>query len=552
MNRIVHALALAAALIGAPACTGELDGSAGNGDGLPRTPDSGVPQVPENAVEPLRRLTHNEYRATLTDLFGFESETAKRLPSEGGQIGFANDVRTQLVTPPLTQLYAATSREMAARATEDLPTFLGCDPAAGDETACVATFAASFGRRAFRRPLTAEETDRLLAVYAELRETTDTRGAVEGIVSALIQSPKFLYRAELGGGGAHRGGDGTLSAYELASRTSYLLWGSMPDEDLFRAAEDGSILDADVLDAEVTRLAADPRATEASWRFISEWFDLDHVESLRPTQDVYEHYRVYLQGIALEESARAFVGYVFAEEGARLDALLTSPTSFVGTRIKTIYGVEPTGLAPKRFDTDPAQRSGLLTHPLWLATNSQPSHTDPIRRGRFVREQLLCEPLPALPVNVVPLPPEVSAAPTARERYTVHATDPACAGCHSLMDPIGFAFEHHDAIGRWRDTENGAAIDPSGSFMKASGEEITFTNARDLTEQLAADDSVADCAVRQWFRFAFGRPETEADDETLDELSAAFDAGDRSFHALLSATVRSRAFRSKSIAGGSP
>ncbi|MEZ4256867.1 MAG: DUF1588 domain-containing protein [Polyangiales bacterium] len=539
-------------MISLAGCTGSVAGDGSESTTGARTPgDPGGAPSDEVAIEPLRRLTHDEYRATLDDLFGFESAVAKRLPSEGTLHGLVNDSSAQWVTPPLTQIYAATSREMAELATVDLPAFLGCDPTGDAERACIEHFVDHFGLRAFRRPLGADERERYLGLYETFRETGDVRAGVGAVTSAMLQSPKFLFRTELGGGDAHLGGDGSLSAHELASRMSYLLWGTMPDARLFEAAADGSLLDPATLEAETLRLWGDERSGEIAWRFISDWFDLDRVETLRPTSDVYANYRVYLQGIALEESARAFVKYIFNEEGARLDALLTTPTSFVGSRIKTIYNVDAIGGGPNRFDTDPAQRSGILTHALWLATFSQPTQTDPIARGRFVREELLCEPLPALPTDVVPLPPEASTAPTARERYTMHAEDENCAGCHALMDPIGFAFERHDAIGRWRDTENGAPIDTSGSLTKANGEVITFADARELTEKLADDDQVADCAVRQWFRFAFGRRESTDDETTLTELRTAFDAEDRSFHALVRATVASRAFHTKTFAGGS-
>ena len=496
---------------------------------------------------PLRRLTNAEYDATVRDLLGDSTHPASRFPPDVNPRGFSNDVAMQLVSPSLAEMYASAARDLAGAAVTDLGALLGCDPAAEGELACVQAFVARFGSRAYRRPLADAEVTRLVALFSSVRAGATLSHALEVLLGAMLSSPHFLYRVELGDTRATATADTIpLTQYEIASRLSYLLWGTMPDDELFAAAAEGRLASPDEIGERARAMLESPRAREITWRFVGEWVGVGRIGSVTKSAEVFPEFDDAMRD-AMAADARAFVDYVLWETDGSLETLLGAPVGFVDERNASIYGVAAPGGGLGRVDLDPARRAGILTHPALLAVYANPLQTDPVRRGKLVRERLLCQNLPPPPPDIMPIEPEPSTGATTRERYEQHASDPACASCHALMDPIGFGFEHYDPIGRWRDSDGGVPVDARGEILESPTLGGAFDGVPELARRLAASPEVADCATRQWFRFAVARRETEADGDTLRSMRDAFDASGHDLRELMLAIVRTRAFLSKPI-----
>jgi len=221
--------------------------------------------------------------------------------------------------------------------------------------------------------------------------------------------------------------------------------------------------------------------------------------------------------------------------------------------VAAFYGVSggPTGNGFVHVDLDPTERAGLLTQPSILAVTSHADETSPVLRGKFVRERLLCEPIAPPPPNVNVTPPSVDPGDTTRQRFSQHETDPYCASCHHLMDPIGFGFEHYDPLGLWRDTDQGQPVDASGQISGSKDADGTFDGAVSLAQRLATSDEVRACVVSQWFTYAHGRPAAAADTCSTGQLEAAFAAAHYDIKALLVALTQTDAFlyRNTVVAG---
>jgi hypothetical protein len=497
---------------------------------------------PEPGPSPLRRLTRFEYDNTLRDLLGptvVGASPSADFPAEEVVDGFNNNASALGVSALLAERYHATALALAARATTpaELPRLLGCDPARGAEDTCARTFIERFGRRAFRRPLTAAETQRFSALYQQAKTSWDFRTAIEVVLGATLQAPAFLYRVESPAAGP-------VDGWELASRLSYLFWGTMPDEALFEEAARGRLGTPAAVEVQARRLLADPRARPQLRAFVSQWLHLEDVQGLSKDVKVYPAFAPEVGPLLAEETHR-FVESVFWEGDGKLRTLLTAPHSVRNGRLAQFYGEPgPTGTFA-RAALDPTRRAGLLTQASFLASHAKPNDSSPIMRGTFVRHQLLCEHLPDPPDNVVITVPAPDPRLTTRERFAQHASDPACAGCHALIDPVGLGFEHYDGVGRFRTSENGRPVDARGALH---GTDVPgpFEGAIELGAKLAGSGQVRGCAVKLWFRFAHGRTETEADGCALAELGRAFDASDGDLRELLVLLTRSPAFLQRS------
>ncbi len=489
---------------------------------------------------PMRRLTRAEYNNTVRDLLGDRSRPADRFVGQDIIHGFDNNADTT-TSRLLTEQYEAAANGVAARATADLPSLLRCDPVQDDEDACVREFVIDFGRRAFRRPLLAHEIQRYHEFFASQRATEDLARALELTLSAMLQSPKFLYRVEHGTPSQARNGAVPLTSYEMASRLSYLLWNTMPDEALFDAAARDELTTPQQLGAQAERMLADPRAREVVLDFHEQWLAL---RGRLPTE------LLPMEPLLRRETQTFLTGVVLDGDGT-LETLLRADFSYMNAELASFYGLDTEGLgdAFEPVALDPTQRSGVLTQALTLAINAREHETSPIARGRLVRELLLCQPLPPAPPTLMVEPPQPDPHRTTRERYAQHGQDPACSGCHELIDPLGFAFEHYDHRGQWRDQENGLPIDASGQLSYTDEVEIRgeFDGAVQLADKLATSETVEQCMVQGWFRYAYGRDLSDADQCTLDHLSEEFRRSDGNIRELLITLTQTDAFRFRPV-----
>ena len=481
-------------------------GDDGSGDGGPEAQCGTAPSV-------VRMLNRREYRNTLRDLLGLDQgeadALAEAIPADA-RVGFDNNAQSLVASAIHVEQHLAIAETVAE--TVDLDGLLQCDgDDPGDEQICAEAFVDEFGERAFRRPLEDEERARMLALFVDARD--DGRSfadAIRLVLQALLQAPQFLYRIETS---AHEdGGEVRVDDYALASRLSYFVWGSMPDDALFEAAALG---DEAVLEEHARRMLQDPRARRITAAFHRQWFELDALDGSDALQ------------AAFAAETEAFAEYVFWESSGRAEQLLISDEILLDETVAAHYDVPGSFSALPSVVAATEQRFGLLTQGGILSHTSNPDRTSPTKRGRFVRQQLLCEQPPPPPQGVPELPEVGPEGQSLRERLDQHTSDPICAACHELLDPIGFGLENYDHVGRFRTEDGGVAIDASGELVGVSGlEQTEFVGARQLAERLVESGELQACTARQWFRFAMGRearPEDACALEILEELLASSD-----------------------------
>jgi hypothetical protein len=486
---------------------------------------------------PLRRLTRDEYDATVAELANDTTKPGREFPPEARALGFFNIADAQTITSLHAESYKTGAEGVAERATANVQALLGCSESDG---ACVDGFIQRFGTRAYRRPLAADEAARLRQVYVWGQQNTTAADGVRMVIEVLLQSPDFLYRPELGAAVAAPGVL-HLSSYEMATRLSYLLRGSLPDQTLLDEAAADRLKTAEQVRAQAERLLGDTRARETFKSFHRQWLDLDRTSTLERDATVYSGYSDAIPDL-LKRETEAFIDHVIFEDGGQLTTLLTAPYTFANATLSSFYGLTATaGDAFAKIAVNPAQRKGLLTQGSLLALHAQPLQTSPVHRGKFIRESFLCQFLPPPPANLVITPPELDPSLTTRERFAQHSADESCAGCHQQMDPLGLGFEHFDAVGRWRDVENGLPIDATGNVV-LTDVDGDFDGAAALADKLAQSQQVADCMMKEWARFTLGRSETLEDSCSLERTKEKFTAANRDIKQLVLALTQTDAF----------
>jgi hypothetical protein len=517
------------------ACTGVI----GEGSGEePRSSSEIAPATPKSV--PLLRLTTLQYNNTLRDLLPAFSLPQQKLPQELSISGFVNNARAQSLSPALIEQLAENARAVAEAVTVDTTKL---SPCAATESECGHAFIDAFAPRAFRHPLTDGERARLLSLFDSAYSAYGYQTALRMLLEGILQSPQFLYLVEEGT--AQPDGRYLLTPPELASRMSYFLWNTMPDDALRTSAFSGKLGDSAELDAQLSRMLEDPRAHDAVARFHEQWLHFEKLAELDKDRALYPQWTDTAASDLRSLTAR-YVDDVFWN-GGNLTALLTDTHGFVTDSTAWMYGVPvPGSTTGKRVELDPAQRSGILTQPGLLAAFGHQTVSAPILRGVFVRERLLCLPNGTPPPGTpTATPPATSTAKTTRQRIAQqHTAQTACYGCHHAIDGIGFAFEHYDAAGAWRNTENGEPIDASGEIFGA--DDTTngkFTGAIELGKKLAESRQVHSCVATEWTRYALGLDRDEINDAMVAPITAAFVEGKLDFRKLLAAIVKSEAFR---------
>jgi hypothetical protein len=513
-------------------------GSTPPGPGAPMAPPVG----PSRPKAPLRRLSRAQYNNTVRDLLGDSSRPADAFLVEEIPGSFAGSAALAQASPAAVEQYRTAAERLATTAVTNLATLLPCQPQPATEESCARAFIADFGLRALRRPPTDQELAGLLDVYRKVRVEGDFALGIQAVIGALLQSSSFLYRVELPPPGAAMGSVAPLGPYELASRLSYFLLGSMPDAALFTAAKAGKLATPADLEAQARRLLALPRARDNATEFFTQWLSLANLEGQTKDARLFPAFNDTLRAAMREETVR-FTRWALFDADGRLDTLLTSPRSLVNATLAKLYGV--TGGADYTLTDLPAgQRSGLLTHASLLTLTAHSDSTSPTRRGKFVLDQVLCQSPPPPPPNVdFKLPPPMPGQ-SARQRFAAHTTNPACAGCHVFIDPIGFGFESYDAIGRFQATDGGQPVDASGEIKGSVDVDGPFVGAVALGRKLVGSNQVRRCLVQQWFSYAHGRPDEAGDAASVAEALDRFVAASGDVRELMVALVKTPAFRS--------
>jgi len=566
-------LALAGAVAGA-ACSGDIErnmsvtgvrpgnpgapwapgaGPGGQLPGQPGKPGANAPQAGSGADGPrdvnrvgVHRLNNTEYDNTVRDLLGVSATPAASFIADEKALGFDNIADALRMTEAQYEQYfdaaaaltAATFADAALRAK-----IVTCTPAgAADEARCSEAIAAQFGRRAWRRPLLAAEVSKLTALAAQARALgEDFPGSIAHVVRALLSSVQFLYRIELdddpSSASAH-----PLSDYELASRLSYLLWSTMPDEALFAAAERGALQDDDELSAQLERMLADPRAARFTDGFAAQWLGLRGLASHQVEATVFPDFDEPLRAAMIGEGLNYFD--LFLHEERSLSEFFSADVNFVDAKLARLYGMSGSAFDPaKAVSVTSDQRRGFLGLASFLTFSSFAHRTAPTLRGKWVLENLLCTEIPPPPPNIPELESgEADQSLNVRERLAEHRTNPQCASCHQILDPIGLGLENFDAIGEYRERYNaGDAVDASG--MLPTGE--SFDGLIELSDLLADDPRLVDCATEKLLTYSLSRQLVESDQPYADEIREHAEQAGGSVRALLEQIVRSDLFRQR-------
>ncbi|MDP3231760.1 MAG: DUF1588 domain-containing protein [Myxococcales bacterium] len=495
---------------------------------------------------PMRLLTRAEFDNTIADLLGDTSNPSKDFPREPIVHGFDNDAKSLQVTDESVTRYLEAAESiaagvMASRKDRVLP----CQTR---DTACADTFISTTGRRLFRRALTVEERAAFKVFFQQVfaSQNGNFETAIEWTLQVMLQSPQFLYRFEEGVVPPSKWDMRTpLLGTELASRLSYLLWASAPDDTLLDLAEAGQLEDPTVLEAQAKRLLSDARGMRGRMRFVSLWLRAEDISRLSKDPVNYPNFSPALAA-AWQQSFDLFLRDSLSREGT-LKALLVSDRLYVNDLMQSYANRSGLNADFTPVAMPDSQRLGVLTQPGFLARLSSPDQSSPIRRGIFVLEHLMCQPPPAPPPGFNPVPPAPNTGATTRERFAQHSVDPNCSGCHALIDPVGFGFENYDAVGAYRTVESGKTVDASGSVYAARDEKLTgpFNGISELARRLADSRQVHDCVASEWMRFAMGRGLGDGDQCSLTQVQEKFTASQGRFDDLLTAIIMSDTFRTR-------
>lgn len=490
----------------------------------PTAAPAGVP------ISGVRRLSRDECDNTLRDLLGDDTRPCTALLPEDVVDPFDNDVATQDPSAVLIAGWEVLANDVATRFVADSSRRAAFVPCAPDD-GCLTTFVEDFGRLALRRPLAADEVAAYVglgAAYTE--ESGDFWEGIDTVVRALLQSPEFTYRVEIGAA-TDDPAVFRLDGYELATRLSYLLWGTTPDDALLDLAGSGGLASSAALRAQAVEMLADPRAVDRLDRFHALWLGygvLPHEAWL--TDALREETRRLVEENAIV--SRAPYGDLFTGEG-----------TWISDELAAHYALPlPGSDEPVFVPYGDSGRRGLFSTGSFLSVAAKYGDTSPTQRGRLVRERLLCSPVPPPPPDVnVDEPPEDPESECKVDDYAAHReAGSSCQGCHDLMDPIGFGLEGFDAAGRARDHDLGAPECPISGEGELDG--VPFVGPAGLSALLVADPSFASCVVTQAWRFAMGRVEGPDDLASVDALAVGFSLSATPFDALLLGLVADDAF----------
>ena len=513
----------------------------------PAKPDYGPrPPMPDTAAQTgAQRLTVPQYGNTIRDIFGKDINVPTAIEADAALDGFvAIGASVSTISPSGVEKYEKAAFAIAQQVIADdahKAVVLQCKPTGPDDMACAKETVTRLGKKLYRRQLTDAETTRLTNIFMQASAALGgfDRG-LEYAIAAMLQSPHFLYRPQVGEADPAHAGQLRYTSLEMASRLSYFLWNSTPDDELLAAAEKGDLVNDAALGAQIERMLASARAHEGLRAFVTDWLKLRELDNLNKDPTLFTYYSPDLGPMVREETLRLFEHLVF-ELDTDVREIMTTRQTFVNTKLASMYMIASPadeGFNLVKFPEN-SPRVGLLGHASILALHSHPRATSSTLRGKFIREGLLCDTIPPPPANVnTGLPEPSQTARTLRERMQPHLQDPVCKSCHILLDPIGLGLENFDAIGRYRAKEVGAVIDASGDL-----DGVKFADARALSKGIHDSPKFAPCIVRKVFSYATGFRPADADAATLRTLHWDFrDSGYR-MKELLKLVAMSPAFR---------
>lgn len=504
--------------------------------------ESGEPEADDPLPDPsalgeqgIRRLSRNEVRWAILDIAGIDIAPDVDLLPDDSRTPFDNDYTTQFPSEALVVGLDALALRVAERivdSPEILDDVLGCTPASSSDEACLREFIEHFGRLALRRPLSDFEVDEYAAFIAEAERLEDFNVAVQMVVHTLLQDLEFIYRVELGTGEPGTPDLVALGDFDIASRLSFLLWGSVPDDELLDAAQAGVLTTSAGVSEQADRMLADPKADLQLQRLHAMWLGYDAVPAPAAIAD------------GLRQETGALLRRVVLTEGLPWISIFTFDETFVGAALADHYGL-PQPASEPAWVTYPADshRGGILSHGTFLSGETNFGDTSPVLRGRLVLERLLCREIPPPPPNVDSAePPDFGGPDACKEEQFSMRDQEACVACHGLIDNIGYGLENYGPAGQWRDHEvdrTDCPISGEGSIEGLGN----FRGADELGALLADSGQLEPCFVRHFAQLALGRPLTPDDAPTVAALTDRFESTETDFLALLRDVVASESFR---------
>ena len=416
-----------------------------------------------------------------------------------------------------------------------------CDPASG--RACVERIVSSLARRAYRRPTKPEDVASLMKlVDLAQREGLDVERGIQTALTAVLVSPHFLFRMERDAEPRNATATHRVSDIELASRLSYFLWSSMPDDELLSLAESGKLSTPAVLDGQVARMLSDSRSSAFADNFAGQWLETRNLDSVKPDPERFPDWNGELKE-AMRTETRLFFDSIL-RENRPISELLTARYSFLNESLARFYGIDGVkGAEFRRVDLSTPERGGILSQASVLTVSSYPTRTSVVIRGRYVLENILGSPPPPPPANVPPLDEEAAGVvQSLRQQMEQHRSNPTCAACHSKMDPLGFALENYDAIGKWRTMDGKFSIDTSGTMPDGT----RFSGPTELRNALASRlPQFSEALTRKMLVYALGRGLESYDRRSVNAILSNWEKKDYRFQSLIFEIAHSLPFHSR-------
>jgi len=541
-------------VVGCDGRIASIGGGADGPDGTNRSRSGSLTCATTNTgFQSLRRLSSAQLENTVRDLFGGElGETlasVANIPRTAIVSGFSTEADSNIVNTATSAAFEDAAEAIGAylidNADTTLPQLMPCGSGPyGDAGigACIDQFIEEFGLRSYRRPLASAEKELLRSVYDEVNQTQTATEAWSAVVQVLVQSPQFLYLVERGAepiAGADEIVE--LDDYEMASRLSYFLNNTMPDEELFAAAAARQLNTVEQIEGQARRLADKEEFLDVLASFHNEWLGLYDFEGLAKIPSLFPDFDESMRSTMADEMRR-LTEHVMNDLDGSVASFLSARDYEVPGELAPVYGLAEAGPA----SAGTGYRSGALTTSAFLAMHAHEEASSAIERGVFIRRAVLCGDLPPPRVTddqrEVVLSPAADAS-TARERLEPLTETSECASCHLAINPLGLALENFDAIGQWRATENGAMIDPSGTIDQATDADGPFGDVGEFVDLISNSSTVEHCYSKKLFRFALGRLFSEEDACTLDELEFAADETGGSIRELLVGMTLTHSFR---------
>lgn len=490
----------------------------------------------------LARLTVPQYANVIRDLFGAGLQIPNLEPDQ--QLWFFSVIgaATTTLSEQGVDLYGRAAHSIAKTAFADTArraTLVPCTVGTPLADACLGQFITTFGQRAFRRPLEATEVTRYKALAVSVG-LADPWLALQMVTAAMLQSPNFLYRVELGEPEPSHAGWLHYTNYEMASRLSFLFRNTFPDAELFAAAAKGELVTKEGIAKQATRLLAAAGPTEQMLsQFYSEYFELPRLDDIQfpATMDPNHTLAASMRNEVLD-----IINRIALRQPTDMRTIFTTPTTAINADLARVYGLtsmSATVLQPADLPAD-GPRAGILTTGALLTLNNRPNRTSPTIRGFFIRMRLLCGTVPPPPPNIPPFPEDAAKVPmTVREKLVQHVADPTCNACHRLMDPIGLGMEDFDQYGQYRTKdEQGLVVDQNGDL-----DGKPFKGARQLGAALAQDPRVTNCLVKHFYRYGSARLDLPSEEAVLVNLDSTFATNGYQLKPLMLDLVDSDGFR---------